>query len=385
MLFADGIADNLKIYSFEPNPAVFEILSANSSLCKADVKLFNCGLADDPKTASFTFFPGFSLLSGFYADAHKEKAVVKTYLANQEKTGLAGVSALLQEAEEILDERFRPQSFTARLDTLSAIIEAEKIDSIDLLKINVEKSEPDVLNGIKDGDWAKIKQIVSEVDSEENVSIIVSLLERHGFEYTVEQEPVLAGTELRYIYAVRPAKAGSLVQSQRNAAPQPPARVSEDGLLSGDTLKLWVREKLPDYMVPSAFVFLDALPLTPNGKLDRRSLPAPDAVAFERKDLYLAPRTATEQRLAEIWIGVLSVKEVGIHENFFELGGHSLLAIQLVSRIRDAFQIELPLRTLFDQPTIAGLGESIETLVWAGQPNRASIEGESEPREEMKF
>ncbi len=117
---------------------------------------------------------------------------------------------------------------------------------------------------------------------------------------------------------------------------------------------------LPEYMVPSAFVFLDALPLTPNAKVDRKALPAPDASASE--DTYVAPRTPIEEVLAGIWAGLLGVARVGVEDNFFELGGHSLSATQLVSRVRAAFDVELPLRGLFETPTIAGLAATIDRL-----------------------
>jgi acyl carrier protein/NRPS condensation-like uncharacterized protein len=112
-------------------------------------------------------------------------------------------------------------------------------------------------------------------------------------------------------------------------------------------------------MVPSAFVFLEALPLTPNGKLDRRSLPAPDR-HLERDGQYVPPRNPVEEQLCAIWQEVLRLDRVGVHDNFFELGGHSLLATQVVSRIRSTFAVELPLRVLFEFPTVAELALRVE-------------------------
>jgi len=132
-------------------------------------------------------------------------------------------------------------------------------------------------------------------------------------------------------------------------------------------LRRFLQEKLPDYMVPSAFVALDALPLTPNGKVDRRALPAPQGTRPELEGTYVAPRTSKEKALAEIWSTVLKVEQVGIHDNFFELGGHSLLATQIVSRLRKVFQVELPLRQLFEAPTVAGLATRIEKALRAEQ------------------
>ena len=116
-----------------------------------------------------------------------------------------------------------------------------------------------------------------------------------------------------------------------------------------------MKERLPEYMVPSAFVTLDSLPLTPNGKVDRKALPAPDPSGFRAENAYAEPRTPVEEQLVEIWEEVLGLERVGIHDDFFELGGHSLLATRVVSRMRKVFQVELPLLSLFEEPTIAGL------------------------------
>ncbi|MBD2253936.1 amino acid adenylation domain-containing protein [Nostoc parmelioides FACHB-3921] len=135
----------------------------------------------------------------------------------------------------------------------------------------------------------------------------------------------------------------------------------QDSPTTMSELRQFLKAKLPDYMVPSAFVMLDALPLTPSGKVDRRALPAPD-LDNEITDKYVAPRNPTEELLAQIWAQVLKVEKVGIHDNFFDLGGHSLLATQLISRIRNVFKVELPLRELFASAKISELARSLEQL-----------------------
>ncbi len=121
-------------------------------------------------------------------------------------------------------------------------------------------------------------------------------------------------------------------------------------------------QKLPEYMVPAAFVVLDSLPLTENGKVDRRALPAPDQSRPDLEGHFVAPRTPAEEILASIWADVLRLEQAGIQDNFFELGGHSLSATRVVSRVRQAFGVELPLRALFETPTIEALAKTIENL-----------------------
>ncbi len=125
-------------------------------------------------------------------------------------------------------------------------------------------------------------------------------------------------------------------------------------------LRGFLKHKLPEYLVPAVFVLVDAFPLNGNGKVDRRALPAPDDRRPELEEAFVACRTPTEELITEIWAQVLGVERVGIYDDFFQLGGHSLLATQVVSRIREAFQVEVPLRRLFEAPTVAGLAESVE-------------------------
>jgi acyl carrier protein len=132
---------------------------------------------------------------------------------------------------------------------------------------------------------------------------------------------------------------------------------------SSSELRSYLKEKLPDYMVPQIFVMLDDLPRTPNGKIDRKRLPAPQQAIAETGDAFIAPRTQTEEIVSGIFAEVLKVERVGINDNFFDLGGHSLLATQVISRLRAALKIEIPLRSLFVAATVADFAESIESEI----------------------
>jgi acyl carrier protein len=120
-------------------------------------------------------------------------------------------------------------------------------------------------------------------------------------------------------------------------------------------LRNYLKQKVPEYMVPSAFVTLKELPLTPNGKVDRKALPVPNKERPELGGTFVAPRTPVEEALAEIWAQVLGLDQVGINDNFFDLGGHSLLATQIISRLSNTFRVEVSLRSLFQAPTVADM------------------------------
>ena len=132
-------------------------------------------------------------------------------------------------------------------------------------------------------------------------------------------------------------------------------------------IRSFLKEKLPDYMIPSFFAFMDSLPLTPNGKIDRKKLPEPDVSAMQKE--YVAPRTDTEEKIVSIWEGVLDIEKIGIFDNFFELGGHSLIAVQVISRLHEVLDIDIAVRVMFERPTIMELAEYIETMLWLEQDN----------------
>jgi acyl carrier protein len=127
-------------------------------------------------------------------------------------------------------------------------------------------------------------------------------------------------------------------------------------------LHAFLKEKIPSYMIPSIFVTLKEIPLTPNGKVNRRELPEPEFIESEANENFVAPRTPSEEMLASIWRETLGVPQVGVESNFFDLGGHSLLATRVMSQIREQFGVELPLRVLFETPTIAGLAPHLDAV-----------------------
>jgi amino acid adenylation domain-containing protein len=134
-------------------------------------------------------------------------------------------------------------------------------------------------------------------------------------------------------------------------------------------LRNWLRARLPAYVTPANFVVLDELPLNSNGKVDRRALPEPDAARYVAEETFIAPRTREEKTIAEIWTEVLDGRPISVEANFFDLGGHSLLATRVISRIREKCGVELPLRMLFDSPTVAALASHLAAV----QPSQTDV------------
>jgi amino acid adenylation domain-containing protein/FkbM family methyltransferase len=380
-VFVSRLARNLRVVSVEPNPAAFACLQANAAAWGAAVTCLPLGLSREDKAADLTFFEGLSLLSGFYADAATEREVVKSYVFNQQSAP-ENDPQFAAAVGELIDDKLHAKTVAAQLRTLSGVIAAEGLDRIDLLKINVEKSELDVLLGVSPDDWPKVRQLVVEVDRQESLQPITNLLEQHGFEVLVEQDPLLRKTELCYVYAIRPSPGGGgpRLSRQQPAGAHLRSLPSPNGeIVTPPTLRQHLRDRLPQYMIPSAFVLLETLPLNSNGKIDRQTLATFSPESLPPTHDMVAPRTETEKAVAAIWADLLKVEHIGLNDDLFDLGAHSLLAITAVSRIRDVFQVDLPLRNLFERPTVAGLAEAIDALTWvAGSERQPATAGRRE-------
>jgi amino acid adenylation domain-containing protein len=171
-------------------------------------------------------------------------------------------------------------------------------------------------------------------------------------------------SEIESVLLARPEvrEAAVVVQGETERNRRLVAYIVSNGQASDitETVRTGLTRELPEYMVPSHFVMLDELPLSVNGKLDRNALPKLDIDSLART--YVAPRTPCEEIVAQIWADVLNIEQVGIHNNFFELGGHSLLGTRVISKIRSAFEVECPLRALFEAPTVEALARRIDQL-----------------------
>lgn len=354
-LFVNDVCRDARIFAFEPIPTTFAALQYNIGAFGLKAKPYHCGLSDRSGSANFTFYPKVSASSGMYADAFADEQVTRAYLANQDEQ-------LVEFADELMEGRFETQSVVCPLKTISEVISENQIERVDLLKLDVEKSELDVLRGIQPDDWPKIKQLVAEVhDIDGRLDEFSGILKSHGFDVMLEQDESFKATGLHHIYAIHPSRSAS--HDNSNGRPHATGSYLHQRTLAVSGLQSYLKERLPEYMIPTAFVRLEALPKLANGKVDRQKLPAPDTARPELDDDYTAPRNSMEERIAAVWAELLNLERVGIHDNFFELGGHSLLATKAISSLQEQFNVELPLRRFFETPTVAGVAVGVvETL-----------------------
>jgi phthiocerol/phenolphthiocerol synthesis type-I polyketide synthase E len=203
-LWVNHYCKTAQIYAFEPAPPLFEILNLNTKRYEVNAELFNYGLSDESKTATLTFYPNSSGMSSFYPNRDAEKSILKAIMLNQVQNDSKSRETLLNYSEELLTERLTSQPFTCPLKSLSDVLDEQNISRIDLLKIDAYKSERDVLNGIKDQDWQKIKQLVIEVSNPEGqLTPIAERLKRQNYHVIVDKKTLAEDSAIAYIYARR--------------------------------------------------------------------------------------------------------------------------------------------------------------------------------------
>ncbi|MGD2115541.1 MAG: amino acid adenylation domain-containing protein, partial [Acidobacteriota bacterium] len=370
-LFALSLAlrwRDLEIFAFEPLPPVFEALESNVELHGLGARCFCHALGAETSRAAFDYYPHATLLSGRSdlqpADAEtRERAVVRTLKRQAEGEGLALEEA---ELEGLLADRLEHQRFVCPVKPLSQVIRETGVETIDLLKVDAGRTGLQIFDGIDEEHWPLIRSLVVEVqDIEDRAATLRRLLETRGFRVTAEPAERPDGGKLLNVYGVRPsvdepASARGGADRPRPGRPQAPAVAHGGPAAFVRSLRDHCVERLPEYMVPAAYVPLDAFPLTANGKIDRRALARDVKALAGTPGRIVAPRTRTETRLADIWRDLLGVDRVGVHSDFFELGGHSLLATRLVSRIREEMGVELGLRTFFESPTLEAVAREID-------------------------
>jgi amino acid adenylation domain-containing protein/FkbM family methyltransferase len=351
------------VYAFEPIPPIFEALRINMEAYGVDAKLFNVGISDRAGAAEFSYYPHASILSGQFADPAKEGETVGRFLRKQAEIGDAPVLPE-ERLAELVSERLVAQTYPSRTMTISDVIRGHDVSHIDLLKIDVEKGEYPVLLGIESEHWGLIDQIVIEVhDTGDTLNRIRSLLSEHGFSVVVDQDELLKTSGMFSVYAQRGAPGTYVESAPITAEDSDRMRRWESIDVLREELRQWVSQRLPNYMIPASIVLLDRMPQTPSGKLDTKALCALDEhSSIGRADL-TPPRSEVEGVVAAIWEEVLETRPIGVFSNFFDdVGGDSLSATQVIVRLSDKLNKDVPLRLLFERPTISGLAEACANL-----------------------
>jgi len=384
-LFAAERCRRGRIYAFEPLAPLYATLRLNSRLSQVPVEVFPCGLGAEEEITSFSYYPGYTMMSGRseYADEAADVRVIEAYLENEVAVGVEGAKELLGQSRQLLAGRFAVEKQQCRLRRLSDVLKEEGIECVDLLKIDVQRAEQRVLQGVAAEDWKKIRQVVLEAHDEKEghgpLAEIVEMLQGQGFEVVTEQDRLLRGTDRWNVYARRGEGNGAAGKTTKRAESQAGMRsngrsggggLQERVELNSRELRQHLERLLPEHMIPASFVKVEAIPLLPSGKVDRRALAKCKAMSLSeaRSVTYETP---VEEMVAAIWTGLLKHESVTREDNFFQLGGHSLLAMQVISRVREVFGVEVGLRRLFEEPTLQGFSEKVAAELSTGAELKA--------------
>ncbi|HKT30254.1 FkbM family methyltransferase, partial [Dyella sp.] len=356
-LFVGRRFPQAKVYAFEPVQPIFASLQRNAELYGLNAQLFHCGLGAAARQEVFTFYPHNTVISSSRTSREEARATMRTFLLGQAALdgGLAIDEAGL---ESLLEDKLAGEQYECWIRTLSDVIDEHRIARIDLLKIDVENAELDVLGGIDAEHWSKISQLVLEVhDVDGRLSRITEILASHGYTVRCEQDRALYSTALYNVYATR------LSGDELEPAGSPPASTAATSWFHASGLKkdlqAHLRQVLPEYMLPSAYVMLEVMPLSANGKLDRTALPPPAEAGVARQH-YVPPQGEVEEKLATLWKALLGVERVDRSDSFFELGGHSLLAVRLGFAIKKQFGVDLGISALLQAPALQAMAARID-------------------------
>jgi FkbM family methyltransferase len=359
-LFIQQVCNNTRIYAFEPVPQLYEMLCINTALYAPSAELFNCGLSDENKKMTITFYPHATGRSSYYPEMEINDSARRFFLEQQ-------AQRLIEEdmpnryIDEMLERASITETFTTQLTTLSDILVQSEIDRINLLKIDVERSELDVLFGINKQDWRRIDQIVMEVHSEILLDKVMSVLKSNYYHIVVDQPALYKDFEHFMLYAIQeqslePSLSGKEVKLTCDR----PLTTPSTHLLPGKELRDFLKNKMPRLTMPLDVMFLDALPRYASGELNNQALPVPNRTNCDLDRSSAEPLTFVQGTLCRIWEEVLVIDKVDLYDNFFDIGGQSLLGTVVMSHIQTTFQVELPLLSIFKSPTVAELAQLIE-------------------------
>jgi amino acid adenylation domain-containing protein/FkbM family methyltransferase len=343
-LFVHQRCPDARIFAFEPIPSSAARLQVNAALHGVDAHVKTVGVSSRAGMAVLTTHALLPALSGPVGAGTPglTSAIVRHWLRAMAPGATNPADSFGGDTDEPVDESLLgAEAAEYAMQTLSELIKEHEISRIDFLKIDVEAGELAVLDGIADEHWPLIQQLAIQVHGPERLARVTALVAPRGFRVHVDPTGGPDGTSM--VYAARSTPVDEKQAADAGHAGDPVADV-----------RTHLRARLPEYMIPAAFVLVGRLPMMPNGKVDRARLPEPLRSRANSGARYHAPRTATERRLTTIWQDVLGLPQVGIHDNFFNLGGASMEALQVVARAEDAGLTISP-EDMFQFQTIASL------------------------------
>ncbi|MFC9472710.1 FkbM family methyltransferase [Nocardia sp. NPDC056952] len=344
------------VYAFEPAPQAASVLRtnvrANSSV---NITVYEQGLSDKSRNATLTYYPHNTGMSSIYGSDDEERAVLQSVVSHQLDGDLSpeGVE-LNSHAAEIVEAKLAKRLVNCRLIRLSDFLIEHPGIRIDLLKIDVQKSELDLLNGIDEDHWNRIDQIVAEVhDLDNRRERITSELTRRGFEVSTSQDAMLTGTVMYFLHARRPGHVTS-IQPDLSHQPKPAIPVSANELTAH--LAVGLSEKPSSLTVE----ILPEFPRTRSGKIDRSAVVAADRLSLDPTPLPIDDPLVSD--ISKVWSQVLG-KPVHPHTNFFDVGGNSLKAARVITRIKESHCRDVTIIDLFDEPHLDKFAEAVRRIL----------------------
>jgi iturin family lipopeptide synthetase A len=351
-VFASRLARNVKLFCFESDPAAFACLKTNAEAWSAAAQCLPYGLAHETKSAEDAFFEALSGSSDLSDDIEELK---HSGSDRQSESLDAMLSGQIGQSSNVSPDNSQP---------LLVILQAHGISQVDLFKIDI-KEGLEILEELTAQEWSMISNIVVRVRSREHLESVTALLVQHQYKVLAESSSFSGETQTSYVYAIRPADGVSARISEKTVTvPLHSLASLDDEILTPVALRNNLKKRLPQYMIPVAFVLMEKFPLTANGKLDRKAFPAITHETPQLSPDFISPRTKVEKTLAKIWMDLMKIEQIGINDDFFELGARSLMAVRAVSQIREKFGVDLPLATLLQTPTIASLATKLGDQQW---------------------
>lgn len=365
-IFAQHHCKQPTIYAFEPIPQTFALLKRNFEHHHIQGQVFNLGISNKNEQVEFSYYPNMPGLSGRFADIESEVFAAKSMIRGAVEDNLeASFDIEDPSVNKFIEQTYQSEQVKCQLTTISDVIAQKNIQQVDLLKVDIEKSECLALEGIKAEDWPKIQQITMEIDGDENLQIIQTLLEQHNFNVAVLDFINVAESKEQEAFNVYMLYA-KRENIKRPIIPAPNDTKTTSRSVSSSDIRYYLSQHLPDYMLPRDIYLLSEFPKLPNGKLDVNTLTALNNEAPQKE--VIAPSTKTEIAICDIWKEVLKKEQVGLNSNFFELGGTSFDLVNLHVALQKSFSLDISIIELFRYVTVTAQTDLVEnTLKNQGQ------------------